>query len=77
MLTLQEAIRTWASMLRRTTVAEPTSREAMDMPVDASEGLGSFSLLFFCWVIVICIIYTKFWLYRAAVAPNYHFGFHA
>ena len=48
MLTLQVAIRTWTSAQRRTTVAEPTSREAMDMPVDAVEDLGSLSLLLFC-----------------------------
>ena len=35
-------------------MAEPTSRKAMDMQVNAAEDLGSFSLLLFCWVIVIC-----------------------
>ena len=48
MLTLQEAIRTWATTLRRTTVAEPTSREAMDMLANAAEDLGFISLLLFC-----------------------------
>ena len=28
-------------------VVEPTSREAMDMPADAAEDLGSSSLLYF------------------------------
>ena len=46
MLTLQVAIRTSATTRRKTTVAEPTSREAMDMPADAVEDLGSSSLLF-------------------------------
>ena len=54
MLTLQEAFRTWMTTLRKTTVAESTSRKATDMPADAVEDLGSFSLLLFCWVIVIC-----------------------
>ena len=37
-------------------MAEPTSREAMDMPANAAEDLGSFCLLLFCWDIVICIM---------------------
>ena len=45
MLTLQVAIRTSATTQRKTTVAEPTSREAMDMLADAAEDLGSSSLL--------------------------------
>ena len=48
MLTLQEAIGTLVTTRRRTTVAEPTSREAMDMLADAAEDLGSSSLLLFC-----------------------------
>ena len=48
MLALQVAIRTLTTTRRRTTVAEPTSREAMDMPVDAVEDLGSSSLLLSC-----------------------------
>ena len=47
MLSLQVAIRDRVTTLRRTTVAEPTSREAMDMPANAAEDLGSSSLLLF------------------------------
>ena len=48
MLTLQVAIKALASTRRRTMVAEPTSREAMDMLADVAEDLGSSSLLLFC-----------------------------
>ena len=34
--------------MRKTAVAEPTSREAMDMPADVAEDLGSSSVLLFC-----------------------------
>ena len=48
MLILQVAIRTLATTRRKTTVAEPTSREAMDMPADVAEDIGFISLLLFC-----------------------------
>ena len=48
MLTLQVAIRTSATTQRKTTVAEPTSREAMDMLANAAEDIGFISLLLFC-----------------------------
>ena len=45
MLILHEAFRTWMTTLRKTTVAEPTSREAMDMLADAVvDDLELFSL---------------------------------
>ena len=49
MLTLQVAVRTSATTLRKTTVAEPTLREAMDMLANAVvEDLELFSLLLSC-----------------------------
>ena len=48
MLTLQVAIRTSTTTLRKTTVAEATSREAMDMLADAAvEDIRTFSLHLF------------------------------
>ena len=47
MLALQVAIRTSTTTRRRTTVAELTSRETMDMPADVAKDLGSSSLLLF------------------------------
>ena len=52
MLTLQVANRTSATTLRKITVAEPTSREAMDMLADAAvEDLELFLVFFhLLWV---------------------------
>ena len=59
MLTLQVAIRTLAIIQRRTTVAEPTLREAMVMPADAVEDLGPSSLLYFVDLPGLCNMTTN------------------
>ena len=51
LMSMQVAYRTWVTMLRRTSVAEPTSREAMDMLADdAVEDLELLVFFYLLWV---------------------------
>ena len=52
-------------------MAEPTSREAMDMPANAAEDLGFPSLLSIFVDLLGYVIWL--WMYRAAVAPKLSF----